>query len=128
MSDSFDAAEIVFEVEMLVGSVSVFVGKAKADEHAGNLEGVIHLGDERNGAAFTNEDRFFLEAFFQSGLGALKDRSVIGSGPGLSGAEHFKFAFHGFWQKLANMFFNEPGDARGILAWNQAGVKFGVSL
>ncbi len=113
---------------MLVGSVCVFVRKPEADEHAGNLEGVIHLSDEWNGTAFTNENRFFLEAFFQCGLGALKNRSVIGSGPGLSGAEHFEFAFHRFRQKLANMFFNELGDARGILAGNQAGGKFGVSL
>src|SRR6266852_3760142 len=109
---------------MLVGSMGVFVGKAEADKHARNLEGVIHLSDKWNGATFTNENRFFLEAFFQSGLGALKNRSVIRSGPGLSGAEHFKFAFHRFRQKLANMFFNELGDAPRILAGNQAGGEF----
>src|SRR5258706_9646455 len=113
---------------MLVGSVSVFVRKPEADEHAGNFEGVIHLGDEWNGATFTNENRFFLEAFFQSGLGALENGRVIGSGPGLSGAENFEFAFHGFRQKLANMFFNESGDASRVLPGNQASGKFGVGL
>ena len=59
MGDGFDAAEIVFEGEMFVGSVRVFVGQTEADEHAGNFESVMHLRDEGNGAAFTNENGFF---------------------------------------------------------------------
>src|SRR5438045_7865486 len=35
---------------------------------------------------------------------------------------------HGFRQELANMFFDELGDAVGILAGNKARGKFGVSL
>ena len=47
MGDGFDAAEIIFQSEMLVGGMRVFVGKTETDEHAGNFEGVMHLRDER---------------------------------------------------------------------------------
>jgi hypothetical protein len=88
----FNTAEIVFEIEMFVGGVGVFVGQAEADEDAGNFKGVIHLGDERDRAAFADEDGFFVEAFFESGLSALKNGRMVRGGPGLAGAEDFEFA------------------------------------
>jgi len=128
MRYGLDAAEIIFEKEMFVRGVSVFIGQTEADEHAGNLESVRHLSDEGDGAAFADEHRFFLEAFLQSGLGFLKNRRVVGSGPGLAGAEHFKFAMDGLRQEFANVFFDEFGDALGVLSGNQAGREFCVSL
>ena len=92
MSYGFDAAEIVFQVEMLVGSVSVFVGQAEADENAGDFEGVVHLSDEWDRAAFADKDCFFLKAFFEGGLGALKNWRMVRGGPGFAGAEDFEFA------------------------------------
>ena len=92
VSYGFDAAEIVFKIEMFIGSVGVFIGQAEADEDAGNFKGIVHLGDERDRAAFANEDSFFVEALFESGLGALKNGRMIRGGPGLAGAEDFEFA------------------------------------
>ena len=60
----FYAAEIVFQGQVLVGGVGVFVGETKTDQDAGDFEGIVHLGDEGNGAALANEDRPFAEAFF----------------------------------------------------------------
>ncbi len=61
MGDGFDAAVVVFQCEMLVGCVGIFVGQAKADEDAGNLEGVVHLSDEGDGTTFANEYSFLAE-------------------------------------------------------------------
>ena len=44
----FDAAEIIFQGQVLVGGVGVFVWQAEADKDAGHFEGVVHLGDEGN--------------------------------------------------------------------------------
>ena len=38
VGDGFDAAEVIFEGEVLVGGVGVFVGETEADEDAGDLD------------------------------------------------------------------------------------------
>src|SRR6266478_4550547 len=86
VGDGLDAAEIVFEGNMLVGGVRVFVGQAETQQNARDFKGVVHLRYEWNRAAFANENGFPAEAFFQSRLGLLEDGIVIGSDPGLSGA------------------------------------------
>ena len=68
----FDAAEIIFQGQMFVGGVGVFVRQAEADQDAGHLEGVVHLGDEGNRAAFADEYGPLAEAFFQRALGCLR--------------------------------------------------------
>jgi len=128
MGDGFYAAEIIFQIEMLVGCVSVFIGQAEADENTRDFERVVHLSDEGDGTAFANEDRFFLETFLESSLGALKDGGVVRSGPRFASTENFEFAVHGFGQKFANLFFDELGDALRILAGDQARGKFCVGL
>ena len=72
MGDGFDAAEIVFERNVFIGGVGVFVGEAESEQNARYFEGVVHLRDKRDGTAFANENGFFAEAFFQSRLGLLK--------------------------------------------------------
>src|SRR5271170_912486 len=106
MGDGFDAAKIVFEGEVFVGSVGVFVGETEADEHAGNLERVMHLRHEGDGAAFADEDGFFPETFFERALGNLENWRVERRYPGLAGAENFELALYAFRQKLADMFFD----------------------
>ena len=64
MSYGFYAAEIVFKGYVFVRGVSVFVWQAEADQDAGNFEGVVHLGDEGDGAAFADEYGAFAEALF----------------------------------------------------------------
>src|SRR5438105_3259300 len=86
MGDGFDTAEIIFEVEMFVGSVSVFVRQTKTDEHAWHFKGVVHLRDERNRAAFANKDGFFVEAFLKRSLRSLENWRVIGRRPRFAGA------------------------------------------
>ena len=83
MGYGFDAAEIIFQGQVLVGGVGVFVGQAEADQDAGHFEGVVHLGDEGNGAAFADEYGFLAETFFQRGLGFRENGGVIGRGPRL---------------------------------------------
>src|SRR5580704_4805711 len=95
MRDGFDAAEIIFESEMFVGRVRVFVWEAEADEHAGNLERVMHLRDKGDRASFANESCFFPEAFFEGGLSDFENGRVKRRYPGLAGAEHFEFALYG---------------------------------
>ena len=128
MGDGFYAAEIIFQIEMLVGCVSVFIRQAEADENTRDLERVVHLSDEGDGTAFANENRFFLETFLESSLGALKNGSVVRSGPGFACTENLEFAVHGFGQKFANVFFDELGDALRILAGDQARGKFRIGL
>ena len=36
VSDGFDAAEIIFEGDVFVGSVRIFIGQTETEKHAGN--------------------------------------------------------------------------------------------
>src|SRR5260370_15979578 len=65
VGDGFDAAEIVFKGDVLIGGVRVFVGEAETNQDARHFEGVIHLGYEGNGTAFANEHGLSAEAFLQ---------------------------------------------------------------
>ena len=64
VSDSFNSVEIIFEEDVFVGSVSVFIRQSEADQHARNFEGIVHLSDEGNRTTLTDEDSFFAESFF----------------------------------------------------------------
>ncbi len=128
MSDGLDAAVVIFESEMLVRRVRVFVGKPEADENARHFKRVVHLGDEWDRAAFPNEYSLFAEAFLQRGLGHLENRSLVGRDPGLAGAQHFKSAVHALGKKLADMLFDEPGDFLRILIGHEPRGEFCVSL
>src|SRR5271154_2116070 len=105
---------------MLVGGVGVFVGEAETDQDAWNLEGVVHLGYERDGAAFADEYGFLAETFFERGLSLGENGGVIGRGPRFAGAQHIEFAVDRFWQQLTDLFFNEFGDLVWILVGDQA--------
>src|SRR5580704_1894155 len=128
MRDGFDAAEIIFESEMFVGSVRVFVGEAETDEHAGDFKGVMHLRNEGDRAAFANEGCFFSEAFFEGGLSDLKNGRVERSYPGFAGAEYFEFAFNGLGQKFANVFLYEFCDNVRILVGNEPRGEFCIGF
>ena len=95
MGDGFDAAEIVFESDVLVGSVRVFIGETETEEHARNFEGVVHLRDERDGAAFPNEDSLFSEALFECALRDFENGRVERRDPRFAGAQHVEFALDG---------------------------------
>ena len=101
---------------MLVRRVGIFIGQTETDENTGDFEGIVHLGDEWNGTAFADEYGFFLEAFFESSLSPLKNRSVVGSGPWLAGAKDFELAVNGLRKKLADVFLNELRNTLRILA------------
>ena len=124
VGDGLDAAEIVFEGNMLVGGVRVFVGQAETQQNTRDFKGVVHLRYERNGTAFANENGFPAKAFFQSRLGLLENGIVIGSDPRFSGAQDFELAMDGLGKKLSNVFFNELGDLVGILIGDEARRKF----
>ncbi len=113
---------------MLVGSVSVFIGKAETNQHARHFKCVIHLSDKWDRAAFTDEYGFFLKALFEGRLRALKNGRVVRRGPRFAAAEDFELAVHRFRQEFANVFFDKFRDALRILAWDQPRGKFGVGL
>ncbi len=120
VGDGLDAAEIVFEGNMLVGGMRVFIGEAETEQNARDFKGVVHLRDKGDGAAFANENGFPAEAFFQSRLGLLENGIVIGSDPRFSGAQYFELAMDGLGKKLSNVFFHEFGDLVGILVGDEA--------
>ena len=124
VSDSLDSPEIIFESYVFVGSVRVFVGQAETQEYAGNFERVMHLRDERDGAAFANEHGFFSEAFLESALSNFKDWRVERGDPRFTSAEQVKLEFDGLWQKFANVFFDEHSNFLRILIGNEARGKF----
>src|SRR5207302_2545879 len=128
MGDSLDAAEIVFEGNVLIGGVSVFVGQAETEQNAGHFESVVHLRHERNGAALANENRFLAEAFFQGRLGLLENGIVVGGDPGFAGAQNFKLAMNGFWKELSNVFLDEFSNFLRLLVGNQTRGEFCESL
>src|SRR6185437_3507344 len=61
----FYAAEIIFQRDMFVWCVRVFVGQTETEEDARYFEGVVHLRYERNRTTFADECRFFAKAFFE---------------------------------------------------------------
>src|SRR6267154_3126350 len=128
MGDGLDAAEIVFQGNMLIGSVRVFVRQSETEQNAGRCEGLMHLRDKRNRAALTNEDSFFAEALFQCGLSFFENGISIRGDPGLSRAQDLELAMDGLWQKLSNVLFDEFGNLVRILIGHQAGGEFGESL
>ena len=128
MSDCLNAAEIVFERNVLIGRVSVFVGQTKTKQNARHFESVVHLCDERNGAAFAYENRLPAEAFLQSGLSFFEDGIGIRSDPGFPRAQNFKFAVDRFRQELSNVLLDELGNLVRILMGDQASGEFCVRL
>src|SRR6202158_113103 len=124
----FDAAEVIFERDVLVRGMSIFVRQAEAHEHAGNFKRVVHLRDKGNRAAFANKNCLLAEAFFERFDGRLENGMGVGRGPRLAFAEDFKSAGNARGQKLSNIFFNELGDFVGVLIRHYARRKFSVSV
>src|ERR1700691_3219280 len=61
-SNRLDPAKIILQRQVFVRRVRVFVRQTEAQQHAGNLERVVHLRDERNRPALADEHRFFPES------------------------------------------------------------------
>src|SRR5271165_908261 len=64
-TDRLDPAMEVRDVELLVGCVQVVVRQAEAHHHAGNLQLILEVSDDRDRAAGANEYRVFLERVVQ---------------------------------------------------------------
>ena len=64
VGDGLDAAEVVFEGNVFIGGVRVFVGEAEAEQNARHFEGVVHLRYERDGTTLANENGLLAEALF----------------------------------------------------------------
>ena len=77
MGDGLNSAVVIIERKVLVGGVGIFVGQTETDEHARHLKGIVHLRDERNGAPFANEHRFFPKALLKRGLRHVENGVVI---------------------------------------------------
>src|SRR6266481_6128632 len=127
VGDGFYSVEVIFQEDVFVGSVSVFVRKAEADQNTRNLEGVMHLGDERDRAALADENCLLAESFFERGLRLLEDGRVERRDPGLARAEDFEFACHRLGQKLADMLLDgiiKSGDGHAEILVVQLGEEF----
>ena len=92
MSNRLDPAVVVFEREVFVGRVRVFIRQTEADQNAGNLERIVHLRDEGNGAAFAYKYGLLAKSLLQCGLGDVENRRVISGNPRFARAQHFEFA------------------------------------
>src|SRR6058998_1843239 len=79
VGDSLDAAKIIFQRDVLVRSMGVFIGQAEADQDARHFKSVIHLRYEGDGTALANENCFLAKPLFQSRLGLLENGIVIRS-------------------------------------------------
>src|SRR5947199_10766775 len=98
IGDRFDPCKIVFQRQMLVGGVRIFVRQTESNQNAGHFESVVHLCDERDGTAFANKNSLLAETFFESGLSFGKNRRLKRSGPWLAGTQYLKLADHGVRQ------------------------------
>src|SRR5260370_39611508 len=76
-NDRLNPAIEIWDVEFFVGSVEVVVGKAEAHHHAGQLEDVLEVGDDRDRSSGANEDRIFLKDLVQ-GFGGGLDKTIVG--------------------------------------------------
>src|SRR5580658_8667625 len=103
----FNSAKIIFQRDVFVRRVSIFVRQAKTQKHARNLKGVVHLRHKRNGTAFANEYSFLTESGFERVDRFLKNWMGIRRYPWLAGTEKLKAAMHCFRQQFSNMFFNK---------------------
>ncbi len=88
--DGLDSAEIIFQSDVFVGCVRVFVGQSEAQQHAGNFKCVVHLRDERNRTAFADENSFLAEAGFERVNRRLKNRMRVRRDPGFARAENLE--------------------------------------
>src|SRR5208282_5268468 len=86
-SHGLDAAKIIFQRDVLVRRVRVLVRQAEAQQHAGNLECVVHLRDEGNRAALANEHRLLPKASLERVNCFLENRVRVGSDPRLASAQ-----------------------------------------
>src|ERR1700736_4324608 len=128
MRDRFYSAEIIFQGNVFVGSVRVFIWQSKAEEHAGNLESIVHLRDERDRTTLANKYRLLAKTLFERGLRLLENGSLKRRDPRFAGAEHLKFTVNRFWQQFANMFLHERCNFTRFLIGNQARRKFREGL
>src|SRR5271154_5565837 len=96
--DSLNSAEIIFQRDVFVRSVRIFVRQSETEKNTRNFKGIVHLGHEWNRTAFANEHSFLAEARLQSVNGFLENRMGIRRYPGLAGAQNFKLASNCFGQ------------------------------
>ena len=66
----------VRDVELLVGSMQIVVRQSEAHHHAGNLQHILKISDDRNRAPRADEDRVLLERVMQR-LGCRFDVFVV---------------------------------------------------
>src|SRR5258708_16879536 len=76
--DRLDPTIKIWYMELLVGSVQVVIGQAEAHHHARELEHVLEIGHDGNGAAGADEDGVFLEDLMH-GFGSGLDEAVVGA-------------------------------------------------
>src|SRR4029077_14082373 len=65
VSHGLDASKIVFQQNVLVRGMGIFVGQAKTQHDARHLERVVHLSDKGNRAAFADKNGALAESRFE---------------------------------------------------------------
>src|SRR5258708_16627850 len=128
LGDGADPTEIILERQMLIGSMGIFVRQTKSHQHARDFEGVVHLGNKGDGAAFPNEHGLFSEALLKGFQSGLEDRMRVGRGPGLSLAQDLKFAGDCLGEQMPDVFFHKLGDLVGVLVGHKARRKLRTSF
>src|SRR3954468_18452547 len=99
-ADRLNAAMKVRDVELLVGSMQIVVRQSEAHHHAGDLQHVLKVGDDRNRAARPDEHRILLEGVMQR-LGCRLDVLVVGANHACRTlAPHFHFSVYSLGRVL----------------------------
>src|SRR5271168_3273658 len=112
--DGSNSTEIIFERDVFVRGMRVFVRQSEPQEDARNFEGVVHLSYEWDRTALSDENSFLSKARFECVNRFLENRMRIRRHPGFSRAQNFELALDCLREKLADMLFNELRDFRGV--------------
>ena len=83
LRDGLDPAEIIFQRDVLVRGVRVFIRQSEAEQDARHLERVMHLRDERNRSALADEHGALAESLLQRVVRDLEERMRVGRDPRL---------------------------------------------
>ena len=81
LRDGLDPAEIIFERDVFVRRVRVFIRQTEAQQDARHLERVMHLRDERNRSALADEDGALAESLLQRVVRDFKERVRVRRDP-----------------------------------------------
>src|SRR5258708_9643244 len=93
LRDGLDPAKIIFERDVLVRSVRVFVGQTEAQQDARHFECVVHLRDEWDRPALADKYGTLAESLLERAVRHFEKRMRVRRDPRLAAAVHVQLEF-----------------------------------